>query len=923
MSETQPTASAPSDKPAAEGWARRWLFPLLRIALSRLRRLAHLVHRRTLGPWTGAARFESTDDAFVSGDVTPLSARVSGNITEMPVNDFQLVRKGDLLAVIDPSDYQAQLDLAQANLAAAEATLANLANQRIVQQSLVQQAEATIDATEADVLRYQLEDKRQRDLLRTGIAGTQQLVEQADDNAKRALAQRRLNAAQLDQQKAALAAIDIQEKQLKAQIHAAEAQLALAADNLRYTRILAPADGLVGQRQVRLGQFVNVGTQVIAVVPLPNIWVIANYKETQMTNVRLGQPARISVDAFPDLKLTGHVDSWSPGTGSTFALLPPDNATGNFTKVVQRVPVKLVLDQNESLGSLVRPGMSVEATIDTGAPPGQSGAAASVAPAMTAVPAALARASAEPPAPAPITCAGIAAHQSGTRYIRLSPDTLRPYIGILGVLIGAILSFTGSRITTFGLADLRGGLHFGFDEGAWMTTSFGVGQMLVGVACPYLGAIFSVRRILLHGMALLFIAVLLGPLSPNLTAFLTAQFLAGVGTGTFIPLTIGFIVRNLPQRLVVYGLAVYAMNSELSQNVSASLEGWFTDNLSWRWILWQFCIALPLMFACIWYGAPREKINLALLRDLDWPGLAYSGLGFALLYAGLDQGNRLDWVNNGLVNGLLLSGSLLTLAFVVRELVIERPFLNLRLLTREGIVPILLILAGFRFIILSTAYIIPTYLQVVQNYRELQVGAVLLWIALPQFLIVLPLGWLLSRIDARWILAIGAIFIGVACLMGTFLTQDWATDDFLPSQILQAIGQSFALTAVVVLAVKSMNPADVLTIGTLFQTVRLFGGEIGTAFMQTFVRVREQVHSNLIGLHVDSLGGMTADRLAAYRNVVGAHTSDVAAAAARATSLLGAAVAKQAAVLSYIDGFLAAAVGAFVCLLLTALLRRH
>ena len=159
--------------------------------------------------------------------------------------------------------------------------------------------------------------------------------------------------------------------------------------------------------------------------------------------------------------------------------------------------------------------------------------------------------------------------------------------------------------------------------------------------------------------------------------------------------------------------------------------------------------------------------------------------------------------------------------------------------------------------------------------------------------------------------------------MGTGLTQDWATDDFLPSQILQAIGQSFALTAVVVLAVKSMNPADVLTIGTLFQTVRLFGGEIGTAFMQTFVRVREQVHSNLIGLHVDSLGVLTADRMAAYRNAMATHSSDLAVATERATSLLGSAVAKQAAVLSYIDGFLAAAVGAFVCLLFTALLRRH
>lgn len=374
MTETQPANRASAETTATSSdWLNRWLYPVLRIAF--LVFAAWLIWY-TAGHWdrwTGAARFESTDDAFVAGDVTPLSARVSGYITEMPVNDFQAIRKGDLIAVIDPSDYKAQLDLAQANLAAAQAALANLENQRAVQQALVREAEATIDATEADVLRYQLEDQRQRNLFKTGIAGTQQLVEQADDNAKKAMAQRRLNEAQLDQQKSSLAAIDIQEKQLRAQIHAAEAQVALASDNLLYTRILSPADGLVGQRQVRLGQFVNVGTQVIAVLPLPNLWVTANYKETQMTNVRVGQPARVTVDAFPDLKLTGRVDSWSPGTGSTFALLPPDNATGNFTKVVQRVPVKIVLDSNPSLGALVRPGMSVEATVDTGAGPMQSG----------------------------------------------------------------------------------------------------------------------------------------------------------------------------------------------------------------------------------------------------------------------------------------------------------------------------------------------------------------------------------------------------------------------------------------------------------------------------------------------------------------------------------------------------------------------
>jgi membrane fusion protein (multidrug efflux system) len=277
------------------------------------------------------------------------------------------VHKGELLVEIDPADYSAQLAQAEANLAAANATLANLANQKDVQRALIRQAEATIQATTADLQRYALEAARQRDLLQTRIAGTQQLVEQADDNEKRTAAQLLLNRAQLDQQKALLDSLDVQQQQLAAQVRAADAQVQLARNNLGYTRIVSPVDGMVGQRQVRPGQFVNVGTQVIAAIPLPNIWVIANYKETQMTNVRIGDPARVTVDAFPGLVLTGRVDSWAPGTGSTFALLPPDNATGNFTKVVQRLPVKIVLDPNPSLGALVRPGMSVEARIDTGA----------------------------------------------------------------------------------------------------------------------------------------------------------------------------------------------------------------------------------------------------------------------------------------------------------------------------------------------------------------------------------------------------------------------------------------------------------------------------------------------------------------------------------------------------------------------------
>jgi DHA2 family multidrug resistance protein len=523
---------------------------------------------------------------------------------------------------------------------------------------------------------------------------------------------------------------------------------------------------------------------------------------------------------------------------------------------------------------------------------------------------------------APVSAAGRALHALPVPHPRMSADSLRPYVGIFGVLLGSIIATLASRVTSFGLADLRGGLQAGFDEGAWITTAVGIGQMVAGVASPYLGAIFGVRRMLLLGILLMFIASLLAPLSPSLDAFLAMQLLSGIGSGTFIPLTISFIIRSLPANLVIYGISLYAMNSELSQNVAASLEGWYTDHWSWQWINWQYCAMLPLMFVCISFGVPREAVNTRLLHDLDWPGLAYAMIGLGLLFAGMDQGNRLGWSNNGLVIGLLLAGSLITLAFISREFWTPRPFLNIGRLLRGNLLLLILLLAGFRFIILSTAYIIPTYLQVVQNFRELQVGSVLLWIALPQLLIALPLANLLRQIDGRWILALGSLLIGIACWMATDLTSLWATADFLPSQILQAIGQSFALTALLALIIRSINPADALAIGSLLQISRLFGGEIGTAFMQTFVRVREQIHSNLVGLHVDGMAAPTIDRLTAYRNAVGAHTADLGQATGIATKLLAATVAQQASVLAYIDGFMAATAGAFVCMVLVALMRR-
>jgi membrane fusion protein (multidrug efflux system) len=230
---------------------------------------------------------------------------------------------------------------------------------------VVQQAEATIQAAEADVTRYHLEAVRQQTLLTGGLAGTRQLVEQADDNEKRAQATLVLDRAQLQQQRQQINVLDSQAKQARATLSAQKAARDLANINLGYTRIVSPVDGMVGQRLVFPGQYLSVGTQVISVAPLPDIWVVANYKETQMTNIRVGQTARVTVDAFPGAVLHGRVDSWSPASGAQFSLLPPDNATGNFTKVVQRIPVKITLEPDPVLSDLLRPGMSVIATIDT------------------------------------------------------------------------------------------------------------------------------------------------------------------------------------------------------------------------------------------------------------------------------------------------------------------------------------------------------------------------------------------------------------------------------------------------------------------------------------------------------------------------------------------------------------------------------
>jgi membrane fusion protein (multidrug efflux system) len=319
------------------------------------------------GRWTGSSRFQTTDDAYLESDVTPLAAHVPGYVQRVAVGDFDAVKKGQVLVELVDGDYRAQLAQAEAAAEAAKAALEVLSRQRAQQTANVDALQAALGAATATARLNHMELGRQQGLFTQGHYASVQAVDQAtaaDQQAGAVLSQQRAQIVAAERQ---LATIDAQMQQGEASVSQQRAAVDLSRINLGYTRIVAPADGVVGLRQVREGQYVSAGTQVIGHVALPNVWIVANYRETQMTNVRIGQPATINVDAFPGLALKGHVQSWSPASGSRFSLLPPDNATGNFTKVVQRLPVKIVLDSasNEALRALLRPGMSVVVTVDT------------------------------------------------------------------------------------------------------------------------------------------------------------------------------------------------------------------------------------------------------------------------------------------------------------------------------------------------------------------------------------------------------------------------------------------------------------------------------------------------------------------------------------------------------------------------------
>jgi len=509
--------------------------------------------------------------------------------------------------------------------------------------------------------------------------------------------------------------------------------------------------------------------------------------------------------------------------------------------------------------------------------------------------------------------------------------TIHPLLGVFGVLLGASIATCTGRLISVGLMDIRGALHLGADEASWIGTAFNASMMFIGPFSVYLGGLLGARRVLLACAGLFTLISVLLPFASNLPFLLVLLVLAGLTAGTFYPLTLSFVLRSLPMRYVLLGIAMYAMDILVTTTFATSLEAWFTDHLSWRWIFWNGAVLTPVMMILIYFGMPWQPLPHPKEGQPkpNWRGFLYASLGFALLYIALDQGQRLDWLNSGTIVGLIVSGVFLLLGTAVRRLRMPNPLINFKFLARRNTLLLGAVLVSFRFAMLATVVAIPSYLASVKGYLPLQTGPVLLEVALAQAVCGLLAVYLLRYVDARLIVTAGFALVAVACLMNATLSSAWSGTDFRPSQAVMAIGLALAFNGMVgaiILEVVNTGalarPIDVLTFAGYFQTLRLLGGEAGVAFLQHFISAREQFHSNALGLGVQLGQPSTSQRLFALSAGMASRAPGLTAATERAAEILGLQVRQQAFTLAITDSFLLIAWSVVCCLVVVSGMQR-
>src|SRR5271163_90792 len=505
----------------------------------------------------------------------------------------------------------------------------------------------------------------------------------------------------------------------------------------------------------------------------------------------------------------------------------------------------------------------------------------------------------------------------------------RPILGILGVLVGAGLVTLTGRLLSLGMADLRGHVGISYDQAAWLDSAYNASLMFIGPFSVYLGGLLGPRRILLYAAGIFTLTCIYLPFIHSYSLLVAALIVAGLTSGTFYPLTLTFALRNIPLRYLPFTIALYATFVDGAVNVAPSLYGWYRDSLSWQWMFWGSAVIAPMMMACIYFGIPAMPPRKESGPPPSFAGFLYLSFGLALVFAALQQGERLDWWRSGVFNGWFWSGAFLLLCSLIRRLCGPNPLVALPYLLKWNTVLLGCLLFWFRFTLTTTIILIPESLAI-RGFEADQIGPAIIWSALP----LIPIAFiaallLLRKHDPRVLFAIGLACTAYAAWLCSQYTTAWAAENFYRTELLVGVGQAFAFIGlvgcIVLQAIFTGGLAKAewaLSFSAYFHVIRLFGGTAGAIYMGHFIAQKEKLHSNLLGLHVSSGSWITDQNIHAMTAGLYAKSSGMAAAGGRAIDLIAARVRLQAYSLSLLDGFLLIAWSCACALILVALLHK-
>jgi len=429
----------------------------------------------------------------------------------------------------------------------------------------------------------------------------------------------------------------------------------------------------------------------------------------------------------------------------------------------------------------------------------------------------------------------------------------RILVGLLGVLLAVLCAGLNEMVTKASLADIRGGMFIGADEGAWLIAVYAAASVSAMAFSPWLAATFSLRRFTLCAIAAFALLGLLQPYAPDLSSLMLLRTLQGLASGALPPMLMSVALRFLPPGIKVYGLAGYALTATFGPNLGTPLAGLWTEYVGWQWAFWQIILPSLLAMACVAWGLPQDPLRLERFKQFDWRGLVLGLPAICSLVIGLTLGDRMGWFSSTLICWLLSGGLVLLVLFLFNEWSEPLPFFKLQMLKTRNLTHALVTLFGV-LIVLTAAIVIPSsYLAQIQGYRPVQTGPLMLLVALPQ-LLALPLVAALCNlraVDCRWVLAAGLAMLSLSCVLGTQLTSVWIRDNFYLLQLLHIVAQPMSVIPLLMLATGGMTPQDGPFASAWFNTIKGLASVVATGVLEALTTIRRHFHSNAL---VDSLG---------------------------------------------------------------------